>query len=107
MQCPRVGQNLGRIPLKRRRDHAEEMGNLEANKRARQWPRKTADRLAGVLFAIPLFFLLVDLFDFWWMLARNNRSFSSAHWFILRAVEPIGLLTHAPGVIIGVLFIKH
>ena len=76
MQCPHCGEpEPGPYSFKKaERDHAEEMGNLEANKRRQeQWLRENRLILclAGVLFAIPLFFLLVDLFDIWWIFGEK------------------------------------
>ena len=76
MQCPHCGEpEPGPYSFKKaERDHAEEMAQLEANKqRQEQWLRENRLILclAGVLFAIPLFFLLVDLFDIWWIFGEK------------------------------------
>ena len=73
MQCPHCGEpEPGPYSFeKAERDHAEEMARLEENKqRQEQWLRdnRLILCLAGVLFAIPLSFILVDLFDVWWLL---------------------------------------
>ena len=75
MQCPHCGEpEPGPYSFKKaERDHAEEMAQLEANKqRQEQWLRENRLILclAGLLFAIPIFFLLVDLFDIWWILGN-------------------------------------
>ena len=47
------------------------MARLETNKRRQEeWLRENrlVLYLGGVLFGIPLFFLLIDLFDIWWLL---------------------------------------
>ena len=72
-QCPHCGEpEPGPYSFeKAEREHAEEMARLETNKlRQEQWLRENRLILflGGVLFAIPLFFLLVDLFDIWWLL---------------------------------------
>ncbi len=76
MQCPHCGEpEPGPYSFKKaERDHIEEMAKLEANKqRQEQWLRENRLILclAGVLFAIPLFFLLVDLFDIWWIFGEK------------------------------------
>ena len=76
MQCPHCGEpEPGPYSFKKaERDHAEEMAKLEANElRQKQWlsQNRLILHLAGVLFAIPLFFLLVDLFDIWWILGEK------------------------------------
>ena len=76
MQCPHCGEpEPGPYSFeKAERDHAEEMARLEENKqRQEQWLRENRLILclAGVLFAIPLFFLLVDLFDIWWIFGEK------------------------------------
>ena len=76
MQCPHCGEpEPGPYYFETaERDHAEEMAKLKANKRSQeQWLRENRliIYLAGVLFAIPLFFLLVDLFDIWWIFGEK------------------------------------
>ena len=76
MQCPHCGEpEPGPYSFKKaERDHVEEMAKLEANKRRQeQWLRENRLILclAGVLFAIPVFFLLVDLFDIWWIFGEK------------------------------------
>ena len=76
MQCPHCGEpEPGPYSFeKAERDHAEEMAKLEATKRRQeQWLRENRLILclAGVLFAIPLFFLLIDLFDIWWIFGEK------------------------------------
>ena len=73
MQCAHCGEpEPGPHSFeKAERDHAEEMARLEENKqRQEQWLRdnRLILCLAGVLFAIPLSFILVDLFDVWLLL---------------------------------------
>ena len=51
-------------------EHAEEMARLETNKRRQeQWLRdnRLILCLTGVLFAIPLMLILIDIFDLWWL----------------------------------------
>jgi hypothetical protein len=46
------------------------MARLETNKRRQeQWLRDNRLMLclAGVLFAIPLMLILIDIFDLWWL----------------------------------------
>jgi hypothetical protein len=79
MQCPHCGEpEPGPYSFeKAERDHAEEMARLEENKqRQEQWLRdnRLILCLAGVLFAIPLSFILVDLFDVWWLLGGRGSS---------------------------------
>ena len=76
MQCPHCGEpEPGPYSFeKAERDHAEEMARLEENKqRQEQWLRdnRLILCLAGVLFAIPLSFILVDLFDVWWIFGEK------------------------------------
>ena len=76
MQCNHCGEpEPGPYSFeKAERDHAEEMAKLEANKRRQeQWLRENRLILclAGVLFAIPLLILLVDLFDIWWIFGEK------------------------------------
>lgn len=76
MQCPHCGEpEPGPYSFEKAElDHAEEMAKLEANKqRQEQWLRENRLPffLAGVLFAIPLFFVLFDFFDIWWILGEK------------------------------------
>jgi len=76
MQCPHCGEpEPGPYSFaKAEKDHAEEMARLETNKRRQeQWLRENRLILclAGVMFAIPVFFILVDFFDIWWILGEK------------------------------------
>jgi len=89
MQCPHCGEpEPGPYSFeKAERDHAEEMARLEENKQQQeQWLRdnRLILCLAGVLFAIPLSIILVDLFDVWWLLddwdsCIGTYQFTSEH----------------------------
>ena len=72
IHCPHCGEpEPGPYSFeKAERDHAEEMARLETNKRRQeQWLRdnRLILCLTGVLFAIPLMLILIDLFDLWWL----------------------------------------
>ena len=72
IHCPHCGEpEPGLYSFeKAERDHAEEMARLETNKRRQeQWLRdnRLILCLTGVLFAIPLMLILIDIFDLWWL----------------------------------------
>ena len=75
MQCPHCGEpEPGPYSFeKAERDHVKEMATLETNKkRQEQWLKdnRLILCLGGVLFAIPLFVILVDLLDIWWLIGH-------------------------------------
>ena len=73
IHCPHCGEpEPGPFSFeKAEREHAVEMAMLEKNKQKQeQWLRENRLGLClgGVLFAIPVFVFLIELFDMWWLL---------------------------------------
>ena len=73
IHCPHCGEpEPGPFSFeKAEREHAAEMAMLEKNKQKQeQWLRENRLGLClgGVLFAIPVFVFLIELFDMWWLL---------------------------------------
>ena len=72
IHCPHCGEpEPGPYSFeKSEREHAEEIASLEANKHRQElWLRdnRLILFLGGVLFAIPLMLILIDLFSLWWL----------------------------------------